>query len=135
MRAQVYAFGRDRYWLDAIGKVQIEGARIETVPCQECLSDCLDDLPEPDPDALVLIDIFSHREMIEDVLRNLRDRGWRNIVVIAADPSVNESRSVFRESLGLDYWSKTYDAAIIQSKIEKCIGNMNSASKRDPADE
>lgn len=129
MSIRVYAFGRDRYWLEAIQKVRIENVRIETVACQECLSDCVNDLPEPDPEALVLIDIFSHTETIEDVLRNLRGRGWQNIVVIAADPSVKESRSVFHERLGLDYWNKTYDAAIIQSKIEKCLREINSGSK------
>ncbi len=133
MSTNVYAFGQDQYWLDAMVNVRLENVLIKTVPCQECLTDCLNDLPEPDPSALVLIDIFSHRETIENVLRTLRGRGWRNIVVIAADPSVKESRSVFREGLGLDYWSKTYDAAIIQSKIEKCLRDLNSAGKLKPA--
>lgn len=134
MSAQVYVFGRDKYWLDAIAKVQLDDVSIETVQCQELLSDCLNDLPEPNPDALVLIDVFSHREKIEDVLLQLRSRGWRNIVVIAADPSVKESRSVFRERLGMDYWNKTYDVAIIQLKIEKCLRDIKNVDKRNPVD-
>ncbi len=133
MSTNVYAFGRDQYWLDVMVKVQLENVRIKTVPCQECLTDCLKDLPEPDPNALVLIDIFSHRETIKDVLLTLRGRGWRNIVVIAADPSVKESRSVFREGLGLDYWTKTYDVDIIKSKIEKCLRDLNNVGKLKPA--
>jgi hypothetical protein len=124
MTTHVYAFGRDKFWLDAINKVKLDDVVLETVQCQECLSDCLDDLPDSDPNALVLIDIFSHQEKIDMILRNLRSRGWRNIIVIAADPSVKESRDVFRQSLGLDYWNKTYDVSIIQSKVEKCLVDM-----------
>ncbi|HLO13654.1 MAG TPA: hypothetical protein VK206_02420 [Anaerolineales bacterium] len=127
MITRVYAFGRDKYWLDAINNVKLDNVILETVHCSECLSDCLDDLPNPDPDALVLIDIFSPRETIDNVLRNLRNRGWRNIVVIAADPSVKESRDVFLERQGSDYRdyrNKTYDVSMIKSMIEKSLRDL-----------
>jgi hypothetical protein len=132
MTTRVYAFGHDKYWLEALRKVKLEDIVLEIVYCSsECLSDCLHELPRADPNALVLIDIFSHQESVGKVLLTLRSQGWRNIVVIAADPSVKESRDVFRQRRGLDYWNKTYEATIIQAKIEKCLKDMKRINNSD----
>jgi FixJ family two-component response regulator len=60
------------------------------------------------------------------MVQRLREQGCKYIVVVTADPTVKEARSIFREAFGYDYWEKTYDTDRIYHQILRCIQEINS---------
>jgi hypothetical protein len=110
---RVIAIGRDPYWLDAVAAAAWAAVAIETIAS-------LDHLPAADPDALVLLDATGHAD-VAAVTRALRARGWRYVVVAAADPSTREARAVLREGTAYDYWPKSWSPQVIQRALARCV--------------
>jgi hypothetical protein len=106
-RRDVYAVSRDRFWLEAMARIEVTGVQIQPVECPDGYPDCLKGLPEADPEALLLLDATGQDD-VATLARQLRARGWQHIVVIAADPCSHVARSVLRERIADDYWHKTY---------------------------
>lgn len=129
---RVIAVGEDKYWLAAVKKIEAPWLSVETYPCDRPLLDCFGCLPEPDKDALLLVDVFSEVD-ISQILSTLLRLGWGYIVVVAADPSAREIYKVLHDAGGFDYWNKTYQAADIRAKVDKCLEEMEGhRSKTQP---
>ena len=126
---RVIALGEDQYWLAAVKKIESPWLSVETYLCARPLLDCFDCLPEPDKDALLLVDAFS-KENIHEIILALARLGWGYIVVVTADPSASESSRVLQKSGVVDYWDKTYQAADIRTNVEKCLTDMENHKSR-----
>jgi hypothetical protein len=117
-RPRVWALGQDLHWLETVKRAFDDPDRVEIVECPGNLADCLDRLSQSAEKALLLLDASGQRD-IASVVRMLRNLGWHYVVVVAADPSVNEARAVLRRNLGYDYWRKTYSVPVVRADIER----------------
>jgi hypothetical protein len=83
---------------------------------------------------LLLLDASDQPEVAATV-RQLRDKGWKYVIVVAADPSGGESVTVLRGGLGFDYWNKTYDEEKIRAQLLKCLEEILEApDPKNPAE-
>jgi len=121
----VYAVTTDEYWRNMLSEVEDETFRIETVYCPEGYPNCLENLPDADPAALLLLDATGLPD-VGVMVRRLRQRGWRYIVVVAADPSAHEARAMFKAG-GYDYWAKTSDASVARRQVQECLREIGQA--------
>lgn len=129
-RYRVYAFGgQDAYWLKAMAMIADEAVTVEPIQCPANYLECLDRLPEADPEALLLVDTTGQPN-IEAVVRRLRKQGWRYIVVVAAVPYWRETHAVL-EAGAYDYWRKSYDPAIIRQNVEQWLSQMEDEHEED----
>jgi DNA-binding response OmpR family regulator len=128
-RYQVYAWGRDAYWLKAVTRIVDEAVTVESIQCPASYPECLDRLPEVDPEALLLLDATRHPS-IEAVVRHLQKQGWRYVVVVAADPHWREAHAVL-EAKAYDYWPKSYVPAIIRQRVEGWLSQMKHEHGED----
>ena len=119
-RRGVYALSRDRFWLEAVAQAASAGLIVYPVECPEGFPDCLDGLPEADPEALLLLDATGQSD-VAYLARLLRKRGWRHIVVVAALSCSTQARAVLRERDADDYWHKTYAPEAIQRDVGQYI--------------
>ena len=123
----VIAIGEDGYWLAAVKKAGEDGLDIHVVSCDHPLIKCLDCLPDADINKLLLVDAFSKVD-VSEIVSILSERGWRHIVVVAADPTSREVYRVLHESGGYDYWTKTYRVPEIRLKIRRCLDEIEKRS-------
>lgn len=121
---RVIAIGEDQYWLAAVKKIGNAWLSVETVQCHPSLTNCYEFLPEPENDALLLVDAASEMD-INQFVSDLAQKGWTDIVVVAADPSAHESTRVLHDSGAVDYWDKTYHVADILKTVEKCLKDIH----------
>lgn len=128
---QIYALGRDRYWLEAIGQVASERITIHSILCPEHIPECLERLPAADAKALLLLDATNQADVARTV-RYLRLGGWQYIVVVAADPSWKEARNVLRPGLAYDYWDKSYNVPAIRSYVDNCLAELEGNDHNRP---
>lgn len=129
MNMRVVATGQDAYWLSAVQKATADwGGNAHTMKCLGELLQCISNLPEPDAETVLLVDASGQSDM-EKVVTGLRDRGWRYVIVVAADPSAKEATSVLRGNLGYDYWVKTYVEDEIQDKVKRCFNEITEKKK------
>jgi hypothetical protein len=128
-RYQVYALGQDLYWLKAMTKVADEAVTVEPIQCPASYLECLNLLPEADPEALLLVDATRQPD-IEAVVRRLCSLGWRYVVVVAADPHFRETYAVI-EAGAYDYWPKSYVPAIIRQSVEGWLSQMEHEHGED----
>ena len=124
-RRVVYAVTTDEYWRNILSQVGDETFRIETVYCPEGYPNCLENLPDAAPAALLLLDATGLPD-VAGTVRRLRQRGWRYIVVVAADPSAHEARAVFKAG-GHDYWAKASDASVARRQVQECLQKIGQA--------
>lgn len=129
MSTYIYAFSQDTYWLNVIKKIRLEAIQLKIIQCSGAMPDCFKRLPDTNSDALILVDAYGHSDDIRVVIQNLRNLGWKYVVVITADPTVKESLDVLREQLGFDYWAKTYVASSIRLSITKCLAEIQDDRK------
>ena len=124
MSLHIVAVGQDEYWLTAIKKATSSWAGTPNLlECPKELSECIAGLPAPDADAVLLVDASGERDM-ERVVTLLRSRGWKYVIVVAADPSAKEAVSVLRRNLGYDYWEKTYDRNDICERVRESFDEI-----------
>jgi DNA-binding response OmpR family regulator len=128
-RYQVYALGQDAYWLKAVARIADEAVTVEPIKCPASYLECLDHLPEVDPEALLLLDAAGDPN-IEAVVRKLREQGWRYVGVVAADPYFREAHAVL-EAGAYDYWPKSYVPATIRQKVEGWLSQMKHEHGED----
>ena len=119
-RRGVYALSQDRFWLDAVVQAASQGIMVQRVECPEGYPDCLKGLPEADLEALLLLDATGQSD-VAYLAGLLRARGWRHIVVVAADPCSKQARDVLRERVAEDYWHKTYARETIQRDLDQYV--------------
>ncbi|UCC65449.1 MAG: hypothetical protein JSV36_10570 [Anaerolineae bacterium] len=116
----IYALSQDPFWLDAVAQAAATGVQVEPIPCPDGYPDCLQRLPEANPEALLLLDATG-QEDVPFLARRLRERGWQHIVVVAADPCSKEARDVLKEQVARDYWTKTYARDAIRRDLRQCL--------------
>lgn len=118
MTLHIVAVGQDVYWLTAVEKAIAGWAgKPDMLECPKELSECVSALPAPDANAVLLVDASGQNDM-ECTVALLRSRGWKYVIVVAADPSAKEAISILRRNLGYDYWEKTYDEEEIRSRVK-----------------
>ncbi len=124
MSIRVAAIGQDAYWLTAVQKA-LAGWTDDpiTVKCPENFPNCISNLPLPQPNIVLLVDASGQGDM-EEVVAELRAKGWKYIIVVAADPSAKEATAVLRRNLGYDYWEKTYDEDDIRKRVKACFDEI-----------
>jgi hypothetical protein len=129
MRHTVFALGRDTFWLDATGRA---GGKVpvQLIRCHGDYLRCLDHLPAPDPQALLLVDATGDPDIAATV-RVLRRRGWRYVVAVAADPSWRQARAVLARSAGYDYWKKSYEPDVIRRDIATCLDDIRLETREN----
>jgi len=116
---RVYAVTTDEHWRRALEQVSDASFRLDTLYCPEGYPGCLDRLPDADPGGLLLVDATGLPD-VADTVRRLRERGWRYVVAVAADPSARETASVFK-ARGHDYWVKTFEVDRILRQVKDCL--------------
>jgi hypothetical protein len=120
MKMHVVAVGSDVYWLRAVqNAMAAEFDQLETINCSGNLHKYIDDLPKADAHTLLLVDASGQRG-IQPFVAALRARGWRYVIVVAANPSVKEAIAILRGNSGFDYWHKTYDESEIKNQVLAC---------------
>lgn len=138
MSLHIVAVGQDIFWLTAVKKATAGWAGTpEILECPDELTKCISDLPAPDMNAVLLVDASGQGNM-ERAVALLRSRGWRYVIVVAADPSAKEAVSVLRRNVGYDYWEKTYDENDIRARVSASFDEIErerlaKKRKRDPA--
>jgi len=129
MNMRVVAAGQDEYWLTAVQEATAEWAGdTHILKCPGELLKCISNLPEPDADTVLLVDASAEGDM-EQVVAALRARGWRYVIVVAADPNAKEATAVLRRNLGYDYWEKTYDEDKIHDRVKACFEEITAEKK------
>src|ERR671923_1382029 len=124
MRISILAVGQDPYWLSAVQKATARWTgQPATVKCLGDLSNCVSDLPSPQPNMILLVDASGQGDM-ELVVSGLRERGWKYVIVVAADPSAKEATAILRRNLGYDYWEKTYEEDEIRNRLKTCFDEI-----------
>lgn len=129
MTLRILAVGQDTYWLTAIQHATAN--LMEELPRHKRRKDfvkCISDLPRPHPNTILLLDASDQRDLVNAV-KGLRARGWKYVVVVAADPSVRQATAVLRQELGFDYWIKTYDEEQIREQIRNCFAEIAEEKK------
>lgn len=129
MNMGVVAAGQDAYWLVAVQQATAEWENnAHTLKCPGDLLKCISNLHEPDADTILLVDASGQSDM-EQVVKGLRARGWRYVIVVAADPNAKEATAVLRGNLGYDYWEKTYDEEKIHDRLKACFNEITEERK------
>lgn len=124
MKLRVAAIGHDEYWLNAVHNATADWVgETPTVKCGGELLKCISRLPKPSIRTILLVDASGQGDM-EQVVEVLRTRGWKYVIVVAADPSAKEATAVLRRNLGYDYWEKTYEEAEIRERIKTCFEEL-----------
>lgn len=119
MNLRVIALGQDVYWLNAVHQAMTGWV------CEVCTLKSLSGLPGSDSKTVLLLDASGQRD-VEEAVAGLRARGWRYVVVVAADPSAKQAASVLRRHLGYDYWEKTYDEEEIRRRMNECFEEITT---------
>lgn len=122
-KRRMYAMSQDCHWLQVLRDLPdklISGGKFY---CSNDYPFCLNQLGEPDRNALLLIDATGQSNIAETVSQ-LRKQGWRYVVVVAADPSSKEAHAVFKEAGGYDYLVKCYTHKSIQNELERCLNEI-----------
>jgi hypothetical protein len=119
---QVYALGHDEHWLEAVSAAADE--TIEVHPVYLCEKDLhTDGLPDPVPEALLLLDATRQRQ-IQIVAEMLGQKGWRHIVIVAADQNWKEAKALIKDGIAYDYWPKSYELGVIRQHVRDCLQEM-----------
>jgi hypothetical protein len=123
---RVTAFGQDAYWLIAVQNA-MAGLADDTsiVKFSSDFPNCVANLPTPETNTILLVDASGQGDM-EQIVAKLRARGWKYVVVVAADPSAKEATAVLRRNLGYDYWEKTYDEEDIRKRVKACFDEITA---------
>jgi hypothetical protein len=100
--------------------VAVAAIAIEPIYCPGAFWDCLVRLPQAELEALVLLDATSHEDILSAV-KHLRQKGWRHIVVVTADPSYSQARHVLAGGTASDYWDKSYDRSTILAQVKEYV--------------
>jgi hypothetical protein len=114
----VYVLSRDPFWRQAVIEGAGSGVSVKPIECPEGYPDCLEAMPDADPEALLLLDATGQSDVVS-LARGLSAGGWGHIVVVAADPCSGDARAVLRERVAEDYWPKTYARKAIQRDIRQ----------------
>lgn len=125
MSLHIVAVGQDAYWLTAVKRASAgwQETPPHTLECPDAFTDCISSLPAPDADSVLLVDASGQSSM-EVIVSMLRSRGWRYVIVVAADPSAKEAVSVLHRNLGYDYWEKTYDEDDIRERMKETFNEI-----------
>lgn len=124
----VYAVGHDAHWLRAVAGLSDDQVTVEAILCTEEMS--LDRLPPADPAALLLLDATGLSD-VAGTVRRLWERGWRQVAVVAADPSWREAHAVFLAVPEYDYWGKSYDPGAIRNAVREYLRSRQQGLSRD----
>jgi hypothetical protein len=119
MNLHIVAVGQDEFWLTAVERASAgwQQKAPYTLECPDDFTDCISSLPASDEDSVLLVDASGQGNM-ESIVAMLRSRGWKYVIVVAADPSAKEAVSVLHRNLGYDYWEKTYDEDDIRERMK-----------------
>jgi len=127
---RVTAIGQDSFWLTHVHHATAGSAgNPPTLKCAGDLLKCVSSLPKPNSSTVLLVDASGQGDL-ERVVTELRCRGWKYVIVVAADPSAKEATAVLRRNLGYDYWEKTYDEKEIQTRVKICFDEIVKEEKR-----
>lgn len=118
MKICTYVLSQDISFLNALKQINLGFVSFEIGSLQIGDKGCLESTPPVNAKEIIIIDATSKCDL-EAVIHQLTDIGWKNVIVVAADPSANEALLVFRDNPTFDYWEKTY----VVSKIELKLGN------------
>jgi hypothetical protein len=130
MNLRIFAVGQDTYWLTAVQHATADLAG--NPPKRKKRKDfvkCVPDLPRPRDNMILLLDASDQRDLVGAIL-DLRFKGWRYVVVVAADQSVRQATAVLRQQLGFDYWIKTYDENEIREQVKTCLREIIEEKRR-----
>jgi len=140
MKMKIVAVGQDPYWLAAVQKAsQLWSGETATLKCIDDLVNCIGGLAAPQINTLLLVDASGQGNM-EQIVTSLREKGWKYVIVVAADPSAKEATAVLRRNLGYDYWEKTYEEQEIRKRLKACFDEITLqlpplSTRHDPSRE
>lgn len=120
---RVIAIGHEQYWLQMVKKAIDETQVIDASCCFNTIDEFLNFSQETNLVTLLLVNIFE-QTAVKTTVQKLREMGWQYVVVVAADPSVNDVYSVLHDAGGYDYWRKTYQSPIIRAQIENFLDEI-----------
>ena len=129
MNMRVLAVGQDLYWLTAIQKAIAdlpEHALMKKKKFQAVK--CVADLPRPNASTLLLLDASNQRDVAHTV-KELRSKGWKYVIVVAADPTAKQATAVLRSDQGYDYREKTYEEMKIGNQVQTWLDEIQAASQ------
>ena len=118
---RIYALGHDEYWLRAVAGIVDDTVEVQVLRLAEDEPLCLDDLPEPVPGALLLLDTTPE---VKTVAQMLNQKGWRHVVIVAADPHWKEAKALIKQKIAYDYWPKSYEPDAIRTSVKTCLQEM-----------
>jgi len=127
-KRQVYAVGGDLYWLKAIQKIASESVDVKVFQCDTLSPECLDHLSEADREALLLLDADDWNGTVGAV-QQLRQRGWRYVVLVVAGSSWRDARKALQRSFTYDYWEKSYAPNVIRREVEQCLDEIEGKDR------
>lgn len=129
MNAIIYAISRDKHWLDAISRIADSSIVVITIECSNAYPECLESVAEDQPRSLLLLDATGQTNLRESVVE-LRDLGWRYVIVVAADQSSSEARAVLQSGLAYDYQKKSYAVGVIRRSISQTLREIDRDLRR-----
>lgn len=124
MSVRAYLLSRDRFWVRALAQLQPGTVPLEIAPLALDARGSLEHLPPAGPRALAILDATGDCDLA-GIIDQLAGSGWKNVVVVAADPSTKEALLVLRDHPTYDYWKKTYDPGKIRAKLEAYLQEMD----------
>jgi predicted phosphodiesterase len=123
----IYALSRDAYWLKTIASLQSKDLVTHPIECVAAALTCLEQVPAADPAALLLVDASDFSNIVETV-KQLQQRGWVHVVVVAARVAWQEARRAFTEGAVFDYWAKTYVAEELRRDISDALAVLREGA-------
>jgi hypothetical protein len=129
MKMRILAMGQDLYWFAAMKKaIAILEDDLLSPRKQFRSVKCAADLPRANANTLLLIDA-SEQLNLEATIVQLRQQGWRYVVVVSADPTAKQATAVLHWDQGYDYWEKTYDEQRIGKQVQAFFDEIRKAQK------
>jgi hypothetical protein len=125
----IYVLSQDRGWVGAIERNASPGVVVHAVCSAGGGPPMLDFLPEADEQALLLVDASDFPNIVE-VVRSLRQRGWRYVVAVATQIAWREARQVLADGHGYDYWAKSYDATVVRRDVADVLSRIQAGIGR-----
>jgi|GEM_PF-1327955 len=130
----VYALSADSEWLNAVAKLNDVTTQAHGIHCTQGYRRCIDGLPMPAAHTLLLIDAAGEAD-VPDIVRQLRQRGWPYVIVVAIRPSWKEAYAVLRAGAH-DYVSKSYAVDNIREVVDEIrLTDKLAGADQSPAED
>jgi len=129
-RMRLALTGEDAHWTRAVrGAVRsvnaIADCQIDWVEAKDGPAD--HDTPSRASIPTVLLVDATAAPDIEALVREYVRAGWREIVVVAANPNWREAHAILQRASARDYWPKSYDVDGIRWRLAELLREVTGA--------